>query len=87
MPTCPQLSQVVSADKSWVMPESERTALLDGLKKRWGKLNSEYQNSTHVVKLDTIGKARRKENFEEQLAAIEKYIERIGKGTIIVTGA
>ncbi|KYK68446.1 putative enkurin [Toxoplasma gondii TgCatPRC2] len=68
-----------------VMPDSERVALLNGLKKRWNTLNSEYQNTTHIVKLDTIGKARRKEHFEEQLAAIEKYISRASKGTIVVS--
>ncbi|CBZ49786.1 related to CG16984 PROTEIN, related [Neospora caninum Liverpool] len=68
-----------------VMPELERMALLSGLKKRWNSLNSEYQNTTHIVKLDTIGKAKRKEHFEEQLAAIEKYISKASKGTIVIS--
>ncbi|PFH31757.1 putative enkurin [Besnoitia besnoiti] len=68
-----------------VMPDHEKCALLAALKRRWDALNLEYQSTTHIMNLDTIGKARRKENFEEQLAAIEKFIIKASKKTVVVT--
>eukprot|EP00744_Colponema_vietnamica_P000816 GILI01001417.1.p1 GENE.GILI01001417.1~~GILI01001417.1.p1 ORF type:complete len:208 (+),score=65.36 GILI01001417.1:65-688(+) len=72
--------------RSHVRPltEEEKEALVNALKAKWDKVNREYQNMTHVVKLDTIGKVRRKEEYEATLAQIEKDIERISKKNILV---
>ncbi len=67
-----------------VLSDEEREALVAGLKAKWEKVNREYQNMTHVVQLDTIGKVRRKERYELTLAQIEKDIERINKKYIFV---
>eukprot|EP00742_Colponemidia_sp_Colp-10_P000458 GILJ01000499.1.p1 GENE.GILJ01000499.1~~GILJ01000499.1.p1 ORF type:complete len:274 (-),score=53.22 GILJ01000499.1:229-1050(-) len=67
-----------------VLTDEERDALLQGLKAQWEKINSQYQLITHVVTLDTIGKVRRKEQYEQTLAQIEKDIERINKKYIFV---
>merc|ERR1712159_286109 len=43
------------------LTESEKEALIEGLKAKWEKVNTDYQATTHITKLDTIGKVRRKE--------------------------
>ena len=39
------------------LTESEKEALIEGLKAKWEKVNTDYQATTHITKLDTIGKA------------------------------
>lgn len=60
-----------------MLPEEERIRLLDALKSRWEHLNNGYQAMTFKSKIDTIGQARRKEFFEEQLAEVEALIEKL----------
>lgn len=56
--------------------ESEKLEeLIDALKTKWGDVNAKYQRITHMVKLDTIGKVRRKEHLESELSQLEKDIE------------
>merc|ERR1712224_576768 len=43
------------------LTEEEKTALIDGLKAKWEKGNTDYQATTHITKLESIGKVRRKE--------------------------
>jgi len=66
------------------MDEAERLALMDGLKAKWEQVNTAYQASTHLTKLDTMGKIKRKEKHEAQLAQIEKDIEKLNRKNIIV---
>lgn len=74
------------AVKSLVRPltESERDSLIEGLKCKWEHVNTEYQATTHLTKLDTIGKTKRKESYEAQLSQIEKDIEKLNRKNIMV---
>lgn len=67
-----------------VLDEDERQALLEGLKAKWEKVNTEYQGATHITKLDTMGKIKRKERYEAELSQIEKDIERLARNNILV---
>lgn len=66
------------------MGEDERHGLIEGLKSRWEQVNTEYQAGTHITKLDTIGKIKRKEKYEAELSQIEKDIERLNKRNIMI---
>lgn len=66
------------------LDEAERQSLLDGLKAKWEKVNTEYQATTHLTKLDTMGKIKRKEKYEAELSMIEKDIERLARKNIMV---
>jgi hypothetical protein len=70
--------------KMRLLAEEDRLQLLDQLKKKWESVNKVYQLSTHVVDLDTIGKVRRKEEYEAQLQQLEKSIEKLSKKNIFV---
>jgi hypothetical protein len=61
------------------MSEEERENLIYDLKQKWAVINRDYQKITHLVRLDTIGQVRRKENMEGQLKQIEADIERISR--------
>merc|ERR1719203_1781216 len=67
-----------------LMDENERLALIDGLKAKWEQVNTDYQASTHLTKLDTIGKIKRKEKYEAELSQIEKDIEKLNRRSILV---
>eukprot|EP00913_Durusdinium_trenchii_P008666 g8139.t1 len=41
--------------------EDERKDLIEGLKSKWEQVNTAYQGATHITKLDTMGKMKRKE--------------------------
>lgn len=62
----------------------ERLALLQGLKAKWEEVNTDYQLGTHITKLDTVGKIKKKERHESTLTQIEKDIEKIKRDTILV---
>jgi len=66
------------------MDESERLQLIDQLKAKWEKVNTEYQGQTHITKLDTHGKKFRKEKHEAEMSQIEKDIEKLNKKNILV---
>lgn len=57
-----------------VLTEEERAEMLAALKQKWDETNRQYQKITHMVKLDTCGKVRRKEEYERTLAQLEKDI-------------
>ena len=57
--------------------QEEAEALIDALKTKWDDTNQKYQKMCHMVKLDTIGKVRRKENLEKELNQLEKDIESL----------
>lgn len=66
------------------MEEDERLMLIDGLKAKWEQINNEYQGQTHLTKVDTMGKAFRKNKWEAELAQIEKDIEKLNKRNICI---
>ena len=47
-------------------------------------MHKEYQQITHIQKIDTIGKKSKKENCEKELAQLEKDIQKLSKGHIFV---
>ncbi len=49
------------------MPDSERLELITALKKKWEIVHKQYQEKTHIQKIDTIGLKTRKENYEKEL--------------------
>eukprot|EP00927_Polykrikos_kofoidii_P049211 TRINITY_DN43307_c0_g1_i1.p1 TRINITY_DN43307_c0_g1~~TRINITY_DN43307_c0_g1_i1.p1 ORF type:complete len:278 (-),score=74.07 TRINITY_DN43307_c0_g1_i1:32-865(-) len=73
-------------NRSQVRPldEEERQSMIDGLKAKWEAVNTEYQATTHLTKLDTIGKTKRKEKYEAELSQIEKGIEKLNRKNILV---
>jgi len=70
--------------EKFLMSEEELRILRDGLKKKWDIVNKEYQSITHIVKLDTVGLRRKKEECEKQLAQIEKDLDKLNKAYIFV---
>ncbi len=67
-----------------VMSEEERQLMLTSLKQKWEAVNKQYQTITHIVTLDTIGKIRRKEEYEQQLIQLERSIEKLSKKVVYV---
>merc|ERR1739842_250410 len=67
-----------------LLPEEERVALLDAMKQKWERINSEYQQMTHLVALDTISKIKRKERFEAELSRLERDIQRFSKKHVFI---
>jgi len=67
-----------------LLPDVERLRLLDNLKKKWESVNNQYQGMTHCVVLDTIGKVRRKEEYEGLLKQLEQSIEKLSKQHVFV---
>merc|ERR1712232_1475122 len=76
-----------NASRSWQMDEAERVALINSLKAKWEQVNTEYQAGTHITKLDTVGKMRKKEKHESELQQIEKDIEKLNRKGIVVDGS
>lgn len=66
------------------LPEQERLQLLSDLKDKWAVCNRQYQTMTHHVSLDTIGKIRRKEQYEAQLKQLETSIEKLSRPVVFV---
>jgi len=67
------------------LAEEEKQALMAGLKAKWEAVNTEYQATTHLTTLDTMGKIKRKEKSEAELSQIEKDLERMNKKNIMVS--
>lgn len=61
------------------LTEVEREQLLYDLKQKWNEVNTKYQKVTHLVRLDTLGQIRRKEQMESQLKQLETDIERLSR--------
>ena len=72
-----------------LLPEDERMGLINELKTKWDEVNGYYQQTSTLglASLDTIGKVKRKEMYEAQLAQIEKDIEKLSKKNIYVREA
>ncbi len=67
-----------------VMSEEERLQLLDQLKSKWDHVNAQYQRQTHLVKLDTTGQVRRKEQLEQMLQQLENDIEKLQRSSSVL---
>eukprot|EP00442_Polarella_glacialis_P012628 CAMPEP_0115126156 /NCGR_PEP_ID=MMETSP0227-20121206/49526_1 /TAXON_ID=89957 /ORGANISM="Polarella glacialis, Strain CCMP 1383" /LENGTH=274 /DNA_ID=CAMNT_0002529777 /DNA_START=64 /DNA_END=888 /DNA_ORIENTATION=+ len=74
----------VERERMRPLQEDERLALIEGLKEKWEAVNTLYQGETHIVKLDTMGKMKRKEKNEAELAQLEKDIEKLSRKNIMV---
>lgn len=66
------------------MPEEERLQLLDELKNRWEEVNRNFQQMAHLIKLDTNGKLRRKEQYEREMDQLEAAIAKLSKPNVLV---
>jgi len=71
-------------NQSRVLTDDEKHQLILGLKAKWEAVNTDYQATTHLTKLDTIGKVKRKEKYEAELQQIEKDIEKLNRKNIYV---
>lgn len=70
--------------KTHLLPEEERVKLLTQLKVKWEAVNKQYQQTTHLINLDSLGKVRRKEQYENELQQIEKSIQQLSKPYVFV---
>lgn len=61
---------------------TERTQLIHHLKLKWSSVNTAYQTMTFT--LDTPAKKKRKETYERQLSEIEKDIQTLEKGEVVL---
>mmetsp|Transcript_12617 Transcript_12617/g.12253 ORF Transcript_12617/g.12253 Transcript_12617/m.12253 type:complete len:223 (+) Transcript_12617:46-714(+) len=67
------------------IPDNERMELINALKNKWDNVNARYQQITHLVRLDTTGQVRRKEQLEAELKTLETDIERLTRaGSLMV---
>lgn len=66
------------------LPDDERKQLVGDLKLKWQQVNQMYQGMTHLVDLDTIGKIRRKEQYEAQLKQLESSIEKLSRPVVYI---
>jgi hypothetical protein len=67
-----------------LMSDDEKAKMILGLKAKWEQVNTDYQATTHLTKLDTIGKVKRKEKYEAELSQIEKDIGKLNRKNIYV---
>lgn len=72
------------AEEGQLMDAAERDALVDALKTKWDAVNKKYQRISHIVKLDTLGKMRRKQGLEEELTQLEKDIQALEDRQVVV---
>lgn len=71
-------------NKTRQLGETEKQDLINSLKQKWSRLNSDYQCMTHITKIDSIGQIRRKESLESQLKEVENALKRLSKPVILV---
>jgi hypothetical protein len=83
-----QMGEVEAAPEVYEeFEERERQELIAQLKAKWDSVNAQYQKITHLVKLDTTGQVRRKEQLEGELARLENDILRLERaGSILIRG-
>ena len=88
LPFCPRSSHSLHL---WVqdvtsnvgqLSDEERAQLVAHLKSKWSSVNTAYQKMTFT--LDTPTKKKRKETYEAQLAEIEKDIQTLQRGDVIL---
>eukprot|EP00347_Sterkiella_histriomuscorum_P024054 403332460 len=49
--------------QKFLLPDDERQQLINALKQKWEVIHKEYQQITHIQKIDTIGKKTKKEQY------------------------
>lgn len=66
-------------DRVKLLSSDERGEIVRQLKAKWDSVNEQYQKSStlDLKKLDTMGKVRRKEQYEAELQQLESYIDRL----------
>lgn len=81
-----QMGEVEAAPEVYEeFSEYERMELVNALKAKWDSVNAQYQKITHLVKLDTTGQLRRKEQLEAALAKLESDIQRLDRpGPVLI---
>lgn len=80
-----QMGEVERTPESFEeLDEYERQQLLEELKTKWDHVNAKYQRTTHLVKLDTTGQVRRKEQLEAELSQLEHDIERLQRASTVL---
>lgn len=80
-----QMGEVEKTPESYEqMTQAERQELINQLKDKWDHTNSLYQKQTHLVKLDSQGQIRRKEQFEALLSQLERDIERLERASDVL---
>ena len=81
-----QMGEVEAAPEVYEeFAEEERYELVRALKAKWDSVNAQYQKITHLVKLDTTGQVRRKEQLENELARIESDILKLERaGAVLI---
>jgi hypothetical protein len=75
-------------DRVKLLSADERGHIVRQLKAKWDSVNEQYQKSStlDLKKLDTMGKVRRKEQYEAELQQLESYIDRLAsKRHVFVT--
>ena len=75
---------LINSDTVDAMEDEERLELIEQLKAKWDHVNKIYQKMGHNVVFDTQGKVRRKENLENELDQIEKDIETLQRGRVLI---
>jgi len=65
------------------LEEDERQMLIEGVKKKWEKVNHAYQHHTHLTKYDG-GMKLKKEKWDAELQNLEKDLEKLSKKKIII---
>jgi predicted patatin/cPLA2 family phospholipase len=74
------------ADRYEEMSNEEREDLVNALKTKWDAVNTKYQRITHLVRLDTMGQLRRKEQMEAELKQLEYDIEKLTRnGPVLIS--
>lgn len=67
------------------MSNDEREDLIVALKTKWDAVNAKYQKITHLVRLDTIGQLKRKEQMEAELRQLEVDIDKLTRnGPVLI---
>jgi len=80
-----QIEEQAEKDRQkFLMPEAERQELIAALKKKWEVLHIEYQQQTHYVKYDTLGKKNRNEALMREMDQIEADIKKLSKNYIFI---
>ena len=80
-----QIEEQAEKDRQkFLMPEGERQELIAALKKKWEVLHIEYQQQTHYVKYDTLGKKNRNEALMREMDQIEADIKKLNKNYIFI---
>ncbi len=65
------------------LSEEDRQKLIKQLEMKWDSVNSDYQMMTHLTVLDTLGRRRKKENFEKELKQIENDLNKFNANSKI----